>query len=80
MRKFYVIFISLLSLFNETNAQYNFEVGCNFGGTGYLGEIGGTGIEGKGFLGDIIIKETNITAGINAKYQDYSKIIHKFWI
>ena len=67
MRKFYVIFISLLSLFNETNAQYNFEVGCNFGGTGYLGEIGGTGIEAKGFLGDIIIKETNITAGINGK-------------
>ena len=69
MRKFYVIFISLLSLFNDTNAQYNFEVGCNFGGTGYLGEIGGTGIEAKGFLGDIIIKETNITAGINCKYK-----------
>ncbi|MBF70828.1 MAG: hypothetical protein CL837_07860 [Crocinitomicaceae bacterium] len=74
MRIFYIILILLLSLVNRTNAQYNFEVGCNFGGTGYLGEIGGTGIEGKGFLGDIIIKETNITAGINGKFKITPKL------
>ncbi len=74
MRIFYIILILLLSLVNRTNAQYNFELGCNFGGTGYLGEIGGTGIEGKGFLGDIIIKETNVTAGINAKFKITPKL------
>ena len=41
---------------------------------GYLGEIGGTGIEGKGFLGDIIIKETNLTAGINGKFKITPKL------
>lgn len=55
-------------------AQYNFEIGLNLGGTGYLGEIGGTGNIAKGFLGDIILKETNITAGINGKIKVSPKL------
>ena len=74
MRIRHIIFLIFFSLINKTNGQYNFEIGLNFGGTGYLGEIGGTGIEGKGFLGDLIIKETNLTAGINGKYKVTPKL------
>ena len=43
----------LLSIFIycfKFNAQYNFEIGLNIGGTGYLGEIGGKGLEAKGIF------------------------------
>ena len=66
--------IVLTTLFNPFYSQYNFDVGFNFGGTGYLGDIGGTGEVAKGFLGDIVLKQTNITTGIYGRYKINSKI------
>lgn len=73
-RNFLLLFIFIYCF--KFNAQYNFEIGLNIGGTGYLGEIGGKGLEAKGFLGDLIIKETNLTAGGFCKF----KINSKFYI
>ena len=67
MKRIFVLLFIFIYCF-KFNAQYNFEIGLNIGGTGYLGEIGGTSTEGKGFLGDLILKETNLTAGIFGKY------------
>ena len=66
--------IVLTTLFNPFYSQYNFDVGFNFGGTGYLGDIGGTGEVAKGFLGDIVLKQTNITTGIYGRYKINPKI------
>lgn len=66
--------IALITLLNPFYSQYNFDVGFNFGGTGYLGDIGGTGEVAKGFLGDIVLKQTNITSGIYGRYKINSKI------
>ena len=66
--------IVLTTLLNPFYSQYNFDVGFNFGGTGYLGDIGGTGEVAKGFLGDIVLKQTNITTGIYGRYKINSKI------
>ena len=66
--------IALITLSNPFYSQYNFDVGFNFGGTGYLGDIGGTGEVAKGFLGDIVLKQTNITSGIYGRYKINSKI------
>ena len=54
----FLIFITLLNLVNSFYSQYDFEgasnldIGLNLGGTGYLGDIGGTEEIGKKFLGD----------------------------
>ena len=69
-----LISIIITSLFNASYSQYNFDVGFNFGGTGYLGDIGGTGEVAKGFLGDIVLKQTNITTGIYGRYKINPKI------
>lgn len=74
MRSFYMILILLFSLVHKIKAQYNFELGINIGGTGYLGDIGGAGLQSKGFLGDLILKETNITTGINGKFKINPKL------
>ena len=66
-----IIFTTLL---NPFYSQYNFDIGFNLGGTGFLGDIGGTGEVAKGFLGDIVLKQTNITAGIYGRYKINSKI------
>ena len=68
-RILFLISITLTTLLNPFYSQYNFDVGFNFGGTGYLGDIGGTGEVAKGFLGDIVLKQTNITAGIYGRYK-----------
>jgi hypothetical protein len=73
-RKIILLTIVLTSLLNPFYSQYNFDVGFNFGGTGYLGDIGGTGEVAKGFLGDIVLKQTNITTGIYGRYKINSKI------
>ena len=73
-RIIFLISITLTTLLNPFYSQYNFDVGFNFGGTGYLGDIGGTGEVAKGFLGDIVLKQTNITAGIYGRYKINSKI------
>ena len=75
----FLIFITLLNLVNSFYSQYDFEgasnldIGLNLGGTGYLGDIGGTEEIGKKFLGDIVLKQTNITSGIFARYKLNSK-------
>ena len=66
--------VLLTTLLNPFYSQYNFDVGINFGGTGYLGDIGGTSEVAKGFLGDIVLKQTNITSGIYGRYKINSKI------
>ena len=66
--------ILLTTLFNPFYSQYNFDIGFNFGGTGYLGDIGGTSEQAKAFLGDIVLKQTNITSGIYGRYKINSKI------
>ena len=65
--------VVLTTLLNPFYSQYNFDVGINFGGTGYLGDIGGTSEVAKGFLGDIVLKQTNITSGIYGRYKINSK-------
>lgn len=75
MKKLIVIIFCLFAFIIKNNAQYNFEVGFNVGGTGYLGEIGGTGLEAKGFLGDIILKETNLTGGVFGKFKITPKLL-----
>lgn len=66
--------VVLTTLSNPFYSQYNFDVGINFGGTGFLGDIGGTSEVAKGFLGDIVLKQTNITSGIYGRYKINSKI------
>ena len=39
----------------DFDGNFNFDIGFNLGGTGYLGDIGGTEEIGKRFLGDIIL-------------------------
>lgn len=58
----------------DFDGNFNFDIGFNLGGTGYLGDIGGTEEIGKRFLGDIILKQSNITAGIFARYKINSNI------
>ena len=71
-----IVFITIIltALINPFYSQYNFDVGFNFGGTGYLGDISGTSDEAKLFLGDIVLKQTNITAGIYGRYKITRKI------
>lgn len=77
-----IVFISIILGFvtNQIFSQYdfdgefNFDIGFNFGGTGYLGDIGGKEEIGKRFLGDIILKQTNIASGIFTRYKINSKI------
>ena len=66
--------VVLTTLSNPFYSQYNFDVGINFGVTGFLGDIGGTSEVAKGFLGDIVLKQTNITSGIYGRYKINSKI------
>tara|TARA_X000000950_G_scaffold51622_1_gene61063 strand:- start:738 stop:1721 length:984 start_codon:yes stop_codon:yes gene_type:complete len=80
MRYKLTLIISILFCSIKFNAQYNFEIGLNIGGTGYLGEIGGTSTEAKGFLGDLILKETNLTGGIFGKYRISPKLFFSFGI
>ena len=73
-RILFLVCIIFTTLVNPFYSQYNFDIGFNFGGTGYLGDIGGTGEEAKAFLGDIVLKQTNITAGVYGRYKINSKI------
>ena len=72
-----IIFLLIIVLTNQLNpihSQYNFDIGLNFGGTGFLGDIGGTGEVAKGFIGDIVLKQTNITTGVYGRYKINSKM------
>jgi hypothetical protein len=70
---------------NSVLSQYNADFGISLGASGYLGDIGGKEFESKGFIGDLILKQTNISAGIFFRYKlnpriaintslDYSRI------
>ena len=75
MKRIIVLFTFVFTAFlNPIHSQYNFDIGLNFGGTGFLGDIGGTGEVAKGFLGDIVLKQTNITTGIYGRYKINSKM------
>lgn len=75
MKKIIVLLTIVLTIqLNPIHSQYNFDVGFNFGGTGFLGDIGGTGEVAKGFIGDIVLKQTNITAGIYGRHKINSKM------
>ncbi|CAI8164525.1 MAG: Uncharacterised protein [Crocinitomicaceae bacterium] len=75
MKRIIALFtLALTALLNPIHSQYNFDIGINFGGTGFLGDIGGTSEVAKGFLGDIVLKQTNITSGIYGRYKINSKI------
>jgi hypothetical protein len=75
MKRIIVLFTFVFTAFlNPIHSQYNFDIGLNFGGTGFLGDIGGTGEVAKGFLGDIVLKQTNITTGLYGRYKINSKI------
>ena len=75
MKRIIVLFtFALTALLNPIHSQYNFDIGLNFGGTGFLGDIGGTGEVAKGFIGDIVLKQTNITTGVYGRYKINSKM------
>ena len=61
-RLFNIVFVALLS-FSTSFSQYNLDMGVSFGASGYLGEIGGRNNVSKGFVGDLLLKQTSITAG-----------------
>ena len=60
-RIIFLLTIVLTTPLNPIHSQYNLDIGLNFGGTGFLGDIGGTEEVAKGFIGDIVLKQTNIT-------------------
>ena len=75
MKRIIILFtFALTAILNPIYSQYNFDIGLNFGGTGFLGDIGGTGEVAKGFIGDIVLKQTNITTGLYGRYKINSKI------
>ena len=43
------LLLSIIIYSFKINAQYNFEIGMNIGGTGYLGEIGGKDLKQRDF-------------------------------
>ena len=59
---FFIVFVTLMSI-STSFSQYNLDMGVGFGASGYLGEIGGKNNVSKGFVGDLLLKQTNITAG-----------------
>ena len=64
------VFLLLLSL-NQLVifSQYNFEMGLSVGATNHFGEIGGKNTEAKGFVGDLLLKQTTPSAGWFARYK-----------
>ena len=50
-------------------SQYNFEMGLSVGAANHFGEIGGKNTEAKGFVGDLLLKQTTPSAGWFARYK-----------
>jgi hypothetical protein len=50
-------------------AQYNIDFGVKLGASNYLGDIGGQEKTRRGFVMDMKLKETNLTAGIYGRYK-----------
>jgi hypothetical protein len=49
--------------------QYNFDFGVKLGASNYLGDIGGKEKTRRGFIMDMKLQETNLTAGLYARYK-----------
>ena len=64
----YILFISF-GLSFKLYSQYNLDLGLSIGGSAFLGDIGGKNINAKNFLGDLLIKQTNISAGGFLRYK-----------
>ena len=71
-----IILIAFLSCGLYVFSQYQWEVGLNLGGSGYLGDIGGGELTRRTSILDIHIKETNPSIGLYTRY----KINKKFAI
>ena len=69
LKKIFLILFLIIGLNHLSFSQYNLDIGVSLGASGYLGEIGGTGYESKGFVGDLILKQTNISAGGFIRYK-----------
>lgn len=69
LKKFYYILIILFGLNYTANSQYNLDIGLSLGGSGYLGDIGGTEFNAKKYLGDLLINQTNASAGGFIRYK-----------
>jgi len=61
----------ILSLFVvlTADAQYNFELGVQLGGSNYLGDIGGKRGIGRDFILDMHLQQTRFTGGVYGRYR-----------
>ncbi len=61
----YIVYILFIAFCFNTKgySQYNFDLGFSVGGSSFLGDIGGKSVTSKNFLGDLMIKQSNISAG-----------------
>ena len=62
-KKLLYIIVLVLGFSSSAFTQYNLDIGFSIGGSGFLGDIGGTSVNAKKFIGDLIIKNTNVSAG-----------------
>ncbi len=70
------LLLAILTLSLCGYSQYQWELGVNLGGSGYLGDIGGKELPRRTSIFDIHINETNPTIGLYTRY----KINKKFSI
>ena len=64
----YLLFI-ILGFNTASFSQYNLDLGLTVGGSGFLGDIGGKNINAKSFIGDLLLKQSNISAGGFLRYK-----------
>ena len=64
-------FVLLLLSLNQLVifSQYNFEMGLSVGAANHFGEIGGKNTEAKGFVGDLLLKQTTPSASWFFRYK-----------
>jgi len=68
MKRIIVLF-SIFSISFSSFSQYQWEVGVNLGGSGYLGDIGGNELTRRTSIFDLHIEETNPSFGIYTRYK-----------
>ena len=49
------LILTLFGINSYCYSQYNTDLGLIFGGSGYLGDIGGKNMESKNFIGDLLL-------------------------
>ena len=67
------LILTLFGINSYCYSQYNTDLGLIFGGSGYLGDIGGKNMESKNFIGDLLLKQTNVSAGGFIRYKFNNK-------